>query len=295
MNLVRSKAVVIIAVLSVTVVALFLLKQERSSAQPGDASTTAQSAPAPGAAAIQTYRNLGKAYYEQGKYAEAVAEFQKVIESGHAVATDYLDIGLAYTQANNLNQALSALTTAKQMAPNMTAVDYNLGILYKRELRYGPAEEEFKKVLAADPDDPATLFNLGTVYFAEHKLDLALDTHERLNKIGFVRGQNFYVASLFRTFTILVRMGRRDEAQRMLKLHQEYSDKVPSISLQSPALEKGRYGAILIPAAPPVQVAGRAAPAVSFRDIAAELGVSLHNSPASPEAGSSVEIRSADY
>jgi Flp pilus assembly protein TadD len=294
MNQAYKKVVLISGAIVAAALLPFLVAERWSGAQPGEALTAAQ-AKAPDAATLQTWRNVGKAYYEQGKYTEAAEQFQKVVKSGHAVATDYLDLGLAYTQANNLNAALAALTTARQMAPKLVAVDYNLGILYKRELHYGPAEEAFKKVLAADPDDPASLFNLGTVYFAERKLELALQAHERLNKMGFERGQNFYVASLFRTFTLLVRMGRRPEAQKMLELHKEYSDKVPSIALQSPALEKGKYGAVLVPAAPPVHVAGGAAARpVAFREITSDLGISLRGG-SQAENSESVEVKAADY
>jgi tetratricopeptide (TPR) repeat protein len=294
MNQSQKKVLLITGALVAAALLPFLVAERRSTAQPGAGLPAAQ-AKAASAATLQTWRNVGKAYYEQGKYSQAADEFQKVVKSGHAVATDYLDLGLAYTQANKLDEALSALTTAKQMAPKLTAIDYNLGILNKRELHYGPAEEAFRKVLAADPDDPASWFNLGTVYFAERKLEPALEAHEHLNKMGFERGQNFYVASLFRTFTILVRLGRRSEAQKMLKLHQEYSDKLPSISLQSPALEKGKYGAILVPGVAPVRVAGGAASRpVAFRDISAGLGISM------PDAGrtgsaASAEIKAADY
>jgi tetratricopeptide (TPR) repeat protein len=303
MNQSQRKVLVISGAVAAATLLPFLAAQRRSSAQPRAAVSASQSAQhpaaaqakAPGAAMLQTWRNLGKANYEQGKYTEAIVEFQKVVKSGHALATDYLDLGLAYTQNNNLNQALSALTTAKQMAPELVAVDYNLGILYKRELHYGPAEEAFKRVLAADPDDPASLFNLGTVYFAERKMDLALSTHEKLNKLGFQRGQNFYVASLFRTFTLLVRMGRRPEADKMLKLHQKYADRLPGISLQATALEKGRYGEIMVPPAPPVRVAGGAALApVTFRDITSGLGVSLRGAAETGDAVSA-EIKAADY
>ena len=292
----RRNVFLIIGAFAVAVLVPFLLVERRSSAQPGKGLGAAKARPSLNGAALQTYRNLGKAYYEQGKYTLAAAEFQKVVKSGYAAATDYMDLGLAFTQSNQLDPALAALTTAKQMAPRLIAIDYNLGILYKRELHYGPAETEFKKVLAADPEDPASWFNLGTVYFAERKMDLALEAHEHLNKMGFARGQNFYVASLFRTFTILVRLGRRDEAEKMLKLHQKYSDALPSISLQSPALEKGKYGAVLIPPAPAVRVArGAAMRPVTFRDISSELGVTLRGATGARQAASSLEVKSAGY
>lgn len=291
----QRKVLLISGALAAAAIIPFLMLQRRSSAHPGKPLAAAAAATSM-SAQLQTYRNLGKAYFEQGKYVPAAAEFEKVVKSGHALATDYMDLGVAYTQMNKLNPALSALTTAKQMAPRLINISYDLGILYKRELHYGPAETELKKVLAVHPNDPGSLFNLGTVYFAQHKLQLALQTHERLNHLGFARGQNFYVASLFRTFTILVRMGRRPEAMKMLKIHQKYANSVPSVSLQSPALEKGKYGKIIVPATAPVQVgSGAASRPVAFRQITSSLGISLPGQSGGEAADSSVEITSAEY
>jgi TolA-binding protein len=223
---------------------------------------------------VQSLRNIGKAYYEQAKYVEAIEEFKKVIASGSALATDHLNLGLALMQAGKLNEALAALTTAKQMDPNLVPVDYNLGILYKRELRYPDAEAALRRVIEADPRDPAAAFNLGTVFFAQRKLEEALAAHGRVVEMGFGQGQNFYVASLFHTFTILVRLKRTEEAQKFLKLHESMRGAVPGISLQNPALEGGKYGAILVPPSPTTTVAKRPASSkVTFSDITAKLGV----------------------
>ncbi len=233
---------------------------------------------------IQTVRNLGKAYYEQGKYPEATAEFQKVIATKKAVGTDYLDLGLALMQSNKLDQAFGALTTAKQMVPKLTAVDYNLGILYKRELRYPESEAALKRVTEADPGDPAAWFNLGEVYFAQHQFEPALNANMRVIRMGFGRAQNFYVAALFHAFTILVRQGHREEAQKYLSLHQKFHDKVPGVSVQTTALEGGKYGAILVPASPLTLAGGmNSAQPISFENISADLGISLAQTPAPAE------------
>ena len=171
------------------------------------------------ASSVQAARNLGVAYYEQGKYPEAAGQFKKVVAAGHAVALDHMNLALALMQDNKLNEALGELATTQQMAPKLISVEYNLGILYKRELRYTDAEAALKGVVAADPDEPSAWFNLGVVYFLERKFPEALEAHERVNKMGFGRGQNFYVASLFRTFTVLNRLGQREEAQKVLALH----------------------------------------------------------------------------
>jgi hypothetical protein len=248
-----------------------------------------------GMAPIQSQRNIGKAYYEQGKYMEAIEEFQKVVASGKALPADHFDLGLALMQANKLDEALGELTTAKQMGPKLIAADYNLGILYKRELRYPDAETALKRVIAADPNDPAAWFNLGNVYFAEKRLEDALAAHQHVVEMGFGKGQNFYVASLFHTFQDYVRLKREADAQKVLKTFDKVRDKVPTISMQNPALEGGKYGAILIPAMPPselVQSAGLEK--VALADISGRLGLTLPAQP-SPSAGLQSPIKAADY
>jgi tetratricopeptide (TPR) repeat protein len=243
---------------------------------------------------LQRLRNLGKAYYEQGKYDDAVEQFEKVVGSGQAFSTDHLNLGLALLEDNQLDQALGELTTAGQMDPKLLAARYALGVLYKHEQRYPDAEAELKHVVDADPSDPAAWFNLGTVYFAEKRLPQALDAFERLAQMGFGRAQNFYVAGTFHLFTILTRLGRSDEAQKYLKMNQALRDKVPNISIQYPALEAGRYGVIVVPTTPVVRFTSRAAQApASFSDITERLGIRLTaQRPKTPQRG---EIKASDY
>ncbi len=240
---------------------------------------------------LQRLRNLGKAYYEQGKYDDAVEQFEKVLGAGDAFATDHLDLGLALLQDNQLDQALAELTTARQMDPKLLAVHYNLGVLYKRELRYPDAEAELRHVTGSDPTDPAAWFNLGTVCFAEKKLPEALDAFQRVTAMGFGRGQNFYVAASFHIFTILTRLRRPEDAQKYLKINQEFRDKVPNISIQYPALEAGRYGAILIPPAPiPASTPAPVPP--TFTDTTARLGIAAARRPSTAAAAS---IKAGEY
>jgi len=253
--------------------------------------SSSEAAPAVSPADVQRFRNLGKAYYEQGKYDEAVEQFEKVVGAGDAFTTDHLDLGLALLQDNQLDQALAELTTARGMDAKLLAVHYNLGVLYKRELRYPDAEAEFRHVTGSDPSDPAAWFNLGTVCFAEKKLPEALDAFQRVTGMGFGRGQNFYVAATFHIFTILTRLRRPEEAQKYLKINQQFRDKVPNISIQYPALEAGRYGAVIVPPAPiAAPVAFLTPPA--FTDVAARLGITSNRRAITPGAAS---IKAGEY
>ena len=229
--------------------------------------------PMPQAAGLQSLRNVGKAYYEQGKYQEAIAEFAKVTASGRSTADDHFNLGVALMQGRQLEAALGELTTARRMAPQMNAALYNLGILNKRQLRYPEAEKILEQVVRADPTDPASWFNLAKVRFDQRKWEEALEAYGRVDAMGFGKGQNFYVATLFHSFTSHIRLRQREKAQGYLKRHQAIKDLVPGISLQLPALEGGKYGAIRVPP-PAVQAAASPSfsPKLSFREVTKEMG-----------------------
>ncbi|HEV2500256.1 MAG TPA: FG-GAP-like repeat-containing protein [Terriglobia bacterium] len=265
---------------AVSALALILLAPSHT---PLKAASANAASPSLTSSEIQTLRSVGKAYYEQGKYKEAAEAFQKVVASDHAAALDHLDFAQALIQTNQLNQALEELTTASQMAPQNLAVRYNLGILYKHELRYTDAERELKAVAAADPGDPPTWFNLGDVYFSEHELEPSLDAFERVVKMGFANAQNFYVAATFHCFTILNRLKNPTEARSYLKLNMATRDKVPNVSLQYPALEAGKYGEVNI--APPQAIAQAGSVTtgpLAFQDVTSKVSVKIPRMPVWP-------------
>ena len=80
-----------LALIFATVVVL--AQTQRSAAKPADHALK-QAAGAP-SSSVQSYRNVGKAYFEQGKYVEAIEQFQKVVASGKAQAADHLSLGMA--------------------------------------------------------------------------------------------------------------------------------------------------------------------------------------------------------
>ena len=227
-------------------------------------------------ASSQRIRNLGKAYYEQGKYDEAVIQFEKITTLDGSKAQDHFNLGLALMQNQQLNASLGELNTAHQISPDLTAALYNLGIIHKRLLRYPEAEAFLQKVIEVDPNDPAAWFNLGKVRFDQRKLPEALEAYNRVVAMGFGKGQNFYVASLFHTFTTLMRLKQQEKAMKLFSKHQSVKDKVPSIALQLPALEGGRYGAILV-SPPEIEFFSKnnKTKTLVFNDISEEMNFSL--------------------
>jgi len=209
---------------------------------------------------IQADRNLGKAHYEQGEYDLAASELTRVLASSQAQARDYFNAAMAYLQNGEDDRALAAFTTAQQMDPRRIDVDFGLGVLYKRQLRYPLALESFRKVVARDPNDPCTWFNIGAVAFSMQNSREATEAFERVLRMGYPVAQNFYVASLFRYATLLARQGRQEEARHSFGEFESLREKTPNAALTPSALENGKYGRIEVPvpAASPSQVPQKA-------------------------------------
>ncbi|HEY7699451.1 MAG TPA: tetratricopeptide repeat protein, partial [Vicinamibacteria bacterium] len=180
---------------------------------------------------LQRYRNLGKAYYERGEYALAATELEKTIGFDAVSGRDYFDLGMAYLQNQQPDRALAAFTTAGQMEPGLIEVDFGLGILHKRALRYPLALESFEKVAARDPLDPCTWYNVGAVEASMGHREKAEEAFRRVLDLGHERAQNFYVSALFRYATLLAQHGKREEAQKLFTEFERLREKTPNVAL----------------------------------------------------------------
>jgi tetratricopeptide (TPR) repeat protein len=216
---------------------------------------------------IQVHRNRGKAYYERGEYALAVQELVKLLEMDGATARDSVNAGLALLQDLDQDGALGAFTTAKQMDPDMIEVDFGLAVLYKRQLRHPLALESFQRVVARDPEDTCSWFNIGVVQASLQNRDEALRAFERVLAMGYPVAQNFYVSALFRKAALVSQQGRRDEARPLLEEFKLLRAKLPNVSFTASALENGKYGQVEVPVS-----VGTATVARGATPVFAELG-----------------------
>ena len=64
--------------------------------------------------------------YEQGRFAEAAVEYQKLIESGPVAPALYFNLGNAFFKAGSIGRAIAAYRQAQQLAPRDPDVRTNL-------------------------------------------------------------------------------------------------------------------------------------------------------------------------
>jgi tetratricopeptide (TPR) repeat protein len=96
-----------------------------------------------------------KAVFAQGKYAEALALYEKLIRSDPESAEAQYHYAFCLHMAGRLAEAEAPYTRALQLDPLMDRlVRYNRGAVYLYTGRIGLAEEDLKRALVMDPANP---------------------------------------------------------------------------------------------------------------------------------------------
>src|SRR5207302_3599197 len=110
---------------------------------------------------------LAYAYYEQGRFDRAIAEFQKTSELETPNYNLLVDWAEAYDGANQLDPALAKLRQAAALEP--TAHVYSqIGRNYAKRSRWNEAMEAFNTAEKIDPSFASTFAYKGLVHLANN-------------------------------------------------------------------------------------------------------------------------------
>ena len=227
---------------------------------------------------FESARRLGQAHYEEGNYRAAVEQFQRVLRAqpGAAGFADHLNLGLALVGLPDEAAALAELETARQMNPASPAPLYAMGILYKRQGRFREALDYLERAQKAGASDMATVFNTGAVLMSMGRSEEALGYFQRVLDRGLDFGPGWYLAAEYRQSRLLQRLGRAEEATKVLR-RWEARKKAMRDPSDSPAMLE--LGPLAAPQVPPESLpARRTVPAPAFSP------PQRHPAPRAPEA-----------
>lgn len=104
--------------------------------------------------------NLGASLLQQGKMAEAIAEFQKAVDLDPKYAAAHLNLAYAYDRHGQVDMAMVQYQKVIDLQPQNLFAHNNLGVLYDKQGRYQEAIEAFERALQIDPSDATALQNL---------------------------------------------------------------------------------------------------------------------------------------
>lgn len=238
-------------------------------------------------AELTRLRSQGVAHLENGELAAATLALRRASGLSGQDPFDRLNLGLALLAQGELEAAQSELRAAAAAQPRWGAPHYALGVLALRRGTPAPARSAFQAALERAPTDCGVLYNLGAVEEQLGAKEAAARRYQQLMKLGWSLGGRHFLAGLYRHARLQLAQGRRAEAERELKLYQEYFRRVGKPGGE-PDLQSGP---LLWPLHPPSggpwrgdAPRGREPTEIALRRLPPE-ATGLHAPPAPPVGG----------
>jgi type IV pilus assembly protein PilF len=178
----------------------------------------------------RAHTDLAGAYFERGNMGVALGELRVAAAADPSYAPAHSLFGLVYMELREENLAAQSLERALRLAPNDADINHNYGVFLcqtKREpdsIRYfmqaiknplystpwrsysaagvctlrsnkpKEAEQYFERALRLEPDERASLINLGQIRYKQGKLDDARRLVSRYNKLADPSAESLWLA-----------------------------------------------------------------------------------------------------
>jgi tetratricopeptide (TPR) repeat protein len=138
-----------------------------------------------------TFLELGNQFFKDGKYDEAIAQYELFLEKNPQAYQVQLNIADAYREKGEFDKAtelynklieLSAgdPTLGKEVASKALA---GIGDIYLNQNKLVEAQEYFRKSIERSPKDEVLAYNVGEIYFSNQNLDEARKYFELATQI----------------------------------------------------------------------------------------------------------------
>ncbi len=114
------------------------------------------------AAEVKASFDAGLQLAGEGKYAEAIAEFNKAIDRDPEQAYVYANMADAYAKLEKYDESLAAYQNAAKLEPKDAVIQMNMGVVLSMMGKIDESQEVFKKAAEMDPGSAAkNYYNLG--------------------------------------------------------------------------------------------------------------------------------------
>ncbi|HEY7317564.1 MAG TPA: tetratricopeptide repeat protein [Candidatus Binatia bacterium] len=118
--------------------------------------------------------NLGNALALQGRFDEAIDQFQRTLRINPNDADAAYNLGNALAQQGKFAAAATQLEQALKIKPGHAMAAYDLGNIRVKQGRVNEAIDQFQQALKSDPDLASAHYNLAQIFSKEGKLDNAI-------------------------------------------------------------------------------------------------------------------------
>jgi tetratricopeptide (TPR) repeat protein len=226
------------------------LLRARQAAKPSGSQETRAEKPADAA----RLNNLGVAYLNQQRFAEAQRLFEQALAADPGLSVARMNLGIALHSEQKFEAAVAALKEATAKLPSDPRAWFNLGLLYKDENEIEKSLSAFRRVTEITEDADACYF-VGFLLAQQQKDAEAVAAFERA-----LRLDPLHASSEFGIARAYQRMGKTEEAREHLARFQKITAERLGAPLGAGYGDQGRLSVAelvrsptLVPAAIPVR------------------------------------------
>jgi len=102
----------------------------------------------------EAHHALGKVYLAQGKFDQAISEFEQSLSGSQNQAQVYNDIGVAWMEKGEFNRSLVGFSKALELDGNLPDALFNRALCYERQSRFDDAKAVWNEYLKRDSTSP---------------------------------------------------------------------------------------------------------------------------------------------
>ena len=182
--------------------------------------------------------NLGNALAAEGRFDEAVDQFQRALRIDPNDSDAVYNLGNALARQGNFEAAGKQLQYALQINPRNAMAAYDLGNVRARQGRFDEAMNQFERALKTDPGLAKAHYNMGSLLTQQGKLDEAI-THFR--QVMLLAPED--ARPPYHLGQIFSRQGKLDEAIRYYRLALRIDPTLLQVKARPPHRRETRRGA----------------------------------------------------
>jgi tetratricopeptide (TPR) repeat protein len=106
------------------------------------------------------YVSQGSDFYSQGRWDDAIAQFQKALEIAPDEAGIHNNLAIALQGGGRTDEAIAQYAKALELQPNSAGTHDNLGVLFAQQRKVAEGIAHFRKSLQLDPHQEMAIRNL---------------------------------------------------------------------------------------------------------------------------------------
>ena len=102
----------------------------------------------------EAHHVLGKVYLAQGRFDDAIKEFEQSLSGSKNPAQIYNDLGVAWLQKGDFSRSIDSFNKALQLDGNLLEALFNRALAYEKQSRFDDAKADWNEYLKRDSTSP---------------------------------------------------------------------------------------------------------------------------------------------